>query len=33
MLHAFVKKTPKTPKAEILVAENRRKDYLKRFPK
>ena len=33
MLHAFVKKTPKTPKAEILVAENKRKDYLKRFPK
>ncbi len=28
--HAFQKKTQKTPKKEIKIAEKRRKDYLKR---
>jgi phage-related protein len=33
LVHAFVKKTQKTPKAEILVAENRRNDYITRATK
>ena len=28
--HAFVKKTQKTPEKEIKIAENRKKDYLRR---
>lgn len=30
LTHGFVKKTQKTPREEILMAENFRKDYLKR---
>jgi len=28
--HAFTKKTQKTPRKEIRIAEKRRKDYLRR---
>ena len=33
LLHAFIKKTPKTPSDEKKLADTRRKDYLKRFTK
>lgn len=33
LLHAFIKKTQKTPKDEILIAEHRRTDYIKRSTK
>ena len=33
ILHAFTKKTPKTPKSEIKLAEKRMKDFLKRMKK
>jgi len=31
LLHAFTKKTQKTPESEKKLAEKRRKDYIKRF--
>jgi phage-related protein len=31
LLHAFLKKTKKTPAAELKIAENRMKDYRERF--
>ncbi|HEY8884874.1 MAG TPA: type II toxin-antitoxin system RelE/ParE family toxin [Chloroflexota bacterium] len=31
LLHAFTKKTPKTPSREIAVAERRLADYQERF--
>ena len=31
LLHAFIKKTDKTPEGEILIAEKRMKDFIERF--